>query len=349
MTIDSRDPSPHRDDGILRIVFCANPSYFQHVAVAAVSLAANNPRSRLEIHLISGGHDVAEEERLFSSLGGWPGVSCTIHRFDCDKIGKFFVSRHISKEAYLRIFAPDVLPPEIDRVLYLDADLVVLDDLRELWHTKLDGTLLAAAPDLFGQERRHALGIPDTRPYVNSGMLLLSLDGWRREGVTARLVRHIEEAGPSLELHDQDAINAVLHDAIRIVDRRWNVQTPMFRAVRRCFPEDFEAIREACRRPAIVHFSGPQKPWLFRASTPRKRDYFRYLEKTSWRGARPVLAGLQRAEYRMDRVLCTMGVDYLQLAYKAGRGPAKLCEFLLPRLGGVSARLQRSGEETLPS
>jgi lipopolysaccharide biosynthesis glycosyltransferase len=86
-----------------------------------------------------------------------------------------------------------------------------------------------------------------------------------------------------------------------------------------------QAIREACREPAVIHFCGPEKPWLFRSRTARKNDYFRYLEKTAWRDTQPPLATtMHRIEYRADRLLSRAGIDDLQVLYKIGRAPAKL-------------------------
>ena len=101
------------------------------------------------------------------------------------------------------------LLPDLDRVLYLDADVVVVDDLRALYATDLGSNVVAAAPDLYRQYRLAAFGLSGSQPYVNAGVLLIDLARWRRESLTDRLVRFVERSGPQLELHDQDALNAV--------------------------------------------------------------------------------------------------------------------------------------------
>jgi lipopolysaccharide biosynthesis glycosyltransferase len=173
---------------------------------------------------------------------------------------------------------------------------------------------------------------------VNSGVLLLDLERWRREHLTRRLFDYIEHHGAALEFWDQDAINAVLHEVILVLDCRWNLQARMYRSGRRAFPMEFEATRGARRRPAIVHYTGSEKPWLLRSRTARKGDYFRYLDKTAWRGVPPPSATvMQRAEHRIDRLLSRVGIDYLEVLHQMRRAPRKLGLLL----GALSQRALR--------
>jgi lipopolysaccharide biosynthesis glycosyltransferase len=318
-------------DGPLQILFFANSSFFQHVEVAAVSLAETYKNSNIDILLITCENDHVPEHKLRHSLLSLENLSLKVHYAINRRLNHFFTDKHISKEAYLRILAPEVLPSHLDRIIYIDSDVVVLDDLQPLWKINLGDNVLAAAPDyprlppVIAPERRTALGIPQEWTYVNSGVLLLDLARWRRERLTQRLFDYIDRHGPALEFWDQDAINAVLHQAILVVDCRWNLQARMYRSGRRAFPMEFQATREARHRPAIVHFTGSEKPWLLRSRTARKGDYFRYLDKTAWRGVPPSSANMtQRAEHRIDRLLCRIGVDYLEILHQICRTPRRL-------------------------
>ena len=315
----------------IRVLFCAEPKFFQPLAVAATSVIANAPGATLDFHVMTCDRDTAAEDKLRQCFAGHAKATLSIHHVDPGRVGDFFVDQHITKETYLRLLAPDVLPRDIERIIYLDCDLIVLDDLRDLWRHDLGGRTLAAAPDypriasVISPERFDLLGMPAGSTYVNAGVLVMDLIRWRREDVTRRLADYIARMGARLALHDQDAINAVLCDDISLLDCRWNVQTKLYLCRRASWPQDHAATLTARRDPAILHFTGPQKPWLFRSRTPRKRDYLRYQRLTPWRDATPPLAGpLQRAEYRLDRALSSVGVDYLQPIYYATRLPAKL-------------------------
>jgi lipopolysaccharide biosynthesis glycosyltransferase len=337
----------------MQVLFCANPTYFQHVAVAAVSLAENNSECAIDIHLITCDRDAEGEERLVRSLARYPKVSLRTHRVDGEQLDRFFVDGFMTKECYLRILAPEVLPPEIDRLLYLDCDLIVLDDLRKLWSIDLGGRSVAAAPDyprvpaLVAPGRLAAIGMPLDATYLNSGVLVIDVERWRQRRLTARLFEYIKEKGSALAAYDQDAINVVLLDDIQLLDCRWNVQARMYRAGRRAFPLEFEATRSARRRPAIIHYTGSEKPWLFRSGAPLRAHYFHYLEKTEWRDREGALTPAQQLEHRLDRAMLRFGIDYLHVLTKLRRAPRKLWSVAAARLPArttiVEGRVRRDG------
>lgn len=320
MTVNAIDRTS-LPSGPMTVLFCANPGYFQHLAAAARSVAETSPDAVIDFHVLTCDSDPDAERKLRNSLSE-DRLSLTMHHVSDSRLKDFFVDKFMSKECYLRIFAPEVLSPDLGRVLYLDCDLVVLDDLRPLWGTPLGGKAVGAAPDyprvpsVISPDRRRRLGIPLDQTYVNSGVLLIDLVRWRQLGLTRKVLDYVERMGSELEFYDQDAINAVLSDELYLLDCRWNLQARMYACGRRAFPLEFEATREARRRPAVLHYTGSEKPWLFRSRIPRKGDYFAALSRTQWSGAMPPLKGsAQRLEYRFGRALALMGFDYMQAPY----------------------------------
>jgi lipopolysaccharide biosynthesis glycosyltransferase len=275
----------------IRILFCCDPGYYQHLAATLVSLHESNRRHQLDIHLITGQRDAEAEARLAASIRAYANSTLRIHTFSWSTKERWFTSGHITSDTYTRIFAPDVLDASIDRILYLDADLLVVADLEELWTTDLEDCALAAVIDPYALGRRADLGIPDSGAYVNAGVLLLNLARWRACGHSARLAAYIEREGERLRFHDQDALNALLHPEIKILDYRWNMQARMFwRADLKCLayrPAILDAIRAAAARPAVIHYTTDRKPWRFVVATPKKALYHHYRRRTAWRGARP--------------------------------------------------------------
>lgn len=331
-------------DRCIPVLFCCNPAFYQHLAVALVSMLENNPHTRFDIHLMTSGRDDRLENRLRASLAAYRNAALTVHYLSLESFEHFFVSSHITLESYLRIFAADVLGDRIGKILYLDCDLVVLGDLWDLWTTDIGAYALAAAPDLYAGYRRAALGVPENRTYVNAGVLLLNLDRWRRTNVKERLIRFIEGHAGTLTFHDQDAINAVLHESILVLDRRWNVQAQMYRLRRHVFPEAYPLIREACRHPAILHYAGPEKPWRFRMSVAKRQLYFAYLRKTDWRNARfQGRRWYHRPECWLGGALDHVGVDYMRIFQLSQKCSRLLISMLVP----PGVRLQRQNRRQI--
>jgi lipopolysaccharide biosynthesis glycosyltransferase len=316
-----------RNDPI-RILFCCDPSYFAPLAAAIASLLASNEGEQFEIHLATSKPDPPQEARLARWLEG-RGARLQLHRFDWGAT-QWHTSFHITQDAYMRLFAPRFLDSTIGKALYLDADLLVLGDLRPLWEIDLAGFAVAATPDPYGQSRRLALGIGPDAPYVNSGVLLMNLDLWRQHDLTGRLCAYIEEAGEALLFHDQDALNVVLAGEILLVDYRWNLQAKMLRPrARRRLPE-VAAITRAARAPAILHYTTVRKPWLFVMATPAKPLYWRYLRQTPWAATRPRdLRWAKAPEFALNHLLDLFGLDYTWDRVRRATLPGRALDHLL--------------------
>ena len=167
------------------------------------------------------------------------------------------------REAAFALLLPELLPASLEKILFLDADLLVLDDLTQLWEVSLGGRVLAAATDnaipLCGSPRgvKHTarLEIPENTPYFNAGVMLIHLDEWRRREVTKRAFEYLRLAGRGADFLHQEALNAVLWNDWLRLDPRWNV--PGSLAGRCCQPAQANGNGSA----AIVHFAGRFKPW----------------------------------------------------------------------------------------
>lgn len=164
--------------------------------------------------------------------------------------------------AYYKAKLPELLP-EIDKLIYLDSDLLVLASLRELWETPLDGAPLAAARDFidYVKEELHnfqhltGFGFNPHRSYFNSGVLLLDLAQLRAEGFSEAFSRARRDLGGKIRFSDQDVLNYLFQDRVHILSQAWNVQTTLF------LLQDGRIDWETTGT-AIVHYTTEAKPWI---------------------------------------------------------------------------------------
>ncbi|MCU1427040.1 MAG: LPS:glycosyltransferase [Actinomycetia bacterium] len=190
----------------------------------------------------------------------------------------------IPRVMWYRIFLPELLP-DVDRVLYLDADTLVVDELDSLFAQPLDDAYVAAVTNVLEPQfarRPLQLGLPVTQPYFNSGVLLFNLAAMRAGDCTARIVRFAREE--TLLWPDQDALNVVLGGNCVHLHPRWNCMNSLF-----LFPQARaifgpEVVRAACAEPAIVHFEGPElaKPWHYLSKHPYRHAYLAHRAATPW-------------------------------------------------------------------
>lgn len=259
-------------------IACATDSkYLPHCAAMLRSLVRQMPDERLSIHIVYSG--VADTERAL--LDGCVPIDSIIW-YRADSTDELAIPRigHISAATYLRLQLDKLLPPEINRILYLDVDMIMTGSLRNLWETPLENKSLAAVRDLgldpVGFATRYAL---QPGQYFNAGMLLLDLARIRKSGGFARTIEIIETQGDKLEYSDQDALNLVFWNDWLPVCQRWNFQREHIyeKSLR-------ESEAEMGGLPSIIHFTESLKPWQQGDWHPYRWLYWRHLIGTPFFG-----------------------------------------------------------------
>jgi lipopolysaccharide biosynthesis glycosyltransferase len=190
------------------------------------------------------------------------------------------------KATWYRTFVPELLP-ELDRILFLDADLLALDSLGPLWEIDVSDHYLAAVTNVFQPDhlfRAAQLGIDHPQDYFNAGVMLMNLELMRRDGCTAALREYGAEHAGDLMFRDQDALNVVLGGRRRELHPRWNCMNAVLFFPWSAYVFGAAAVEEARRDPAIRHFEGPgiNKPWHYGSWSPQRELYFEHRRRTPW-------------------------------------------------------------------
>ena len=203
-----------------------------------------------------------------------------------------FPQAYFHRSVWFRVLLPDLLP-ELERVLYLDSDLIVVDDLYPLWQTDTGSAPLAAVVNPFypymPRYPVERLGFENMQDYFNSGVLLMNLERMRQLECS-RVMREYAQQFPRRDYPDQDALNAVCQNQWFRLHPRWNVQTPMLELKPEQLPIDTKQLSELRSKPAVVHFIGPFKPWQYLCRHPMQGRYFEHARQTEW-GAPTTLEG----------------------------------------------------------
>jgi len=185
----------------------------------------------------------------------------------------------LSVAAYARLLIPDLFPSSTQRVLYLDADCIVVADLTALWRVDMGEYAIAAVEDGGGARLEREIGIEvDDEGYVNSGVMLMNLPVWRRDNLATKVMAFASKHNP--RMLDQPGINVACAGKIVFLARAWNVQV-----------HKFYQPRPQWLAPNIIHYSGEKKPWLH-SDVPFAAIYLYHRNQTSF-GIKP-----PRAVYR---------------------------------------------------
>lgn len=177
------------------------------------------------------------------------------------------ISDRYPKEMYYRLFAAQYLPQELDRILYLDPDLVVINSLRSLYEIDFGDNLFAAASHIesrtFKNFNRRRLHLSEQARYINSGVMMMNLSLLRTQQDPQQIYQFIEEHKNTLLLPDQDVVNALYADRTIFLDPLiYNLGEKYLRLKNLHLPKEEKlGIDWVRQHTAIIHYYGRNKPW----------------------------------------------------------------------------------------
>lgn len=177
---------------------------------------------------------------------------------------------YISLSTYYRLKLASLLP-EVSKVLYLDCDVIVNSDIKELFETDITNFYATGVTDTAMKSSGWVPKLEDGNLYFNAGVLLFNLDKIRQDNIEDKFAQYTQENFENIRVGDQQIINVVCQGKIKESDSSWNVQS-----------SNFVNRSDYTKHPKIVHYVGRQKPWIFGSMNYWKNLYFSVLQKTPW-------------------------------------------------------------------
>ncbi|XP_021280409.1 probable galacturonosyltransferase-like 4 [Herrania umbratica] len=256
----------------IHIAMTLDANYLRGTMAAVLSILQHSTcPENVEFHFLWGKY---EPEVLVSINSTFPYLNFRVYRFDPnrvrDKISKSIRQALDQPLNYARIYLADILPADVKRVLYLDSDLVVVDDILKLWEVDLEGKVLAAPEychanftkyftDLFWSDKGLASTFDGRHPcYFNTGVMVVDVDKWRQGGYTQKVEEWmaVQKQKRIYTLGSLPPFLLVLAGNIKAVNHRWNQHGL-----------GGDNLEGRCRslHPgpiSLLHWSGKGKPWL---------------------------------------------------------------------------------------
>ena len=266
------------------IITCAiDNNYIRHCAVMLKSLYDTNQREEINVYIIHGAIDEAERSKLAAYLGRFLSLVSFI-KINPEILKGFPPFGHLPISTYYRLLIPTVLPPAIQKVIFLDCDLVVADSLNDLWNMNLGDYPLAAVTDHGVKSSCERLGLSESSGYFNPGVTVIDLNKWRKRDILSEGLEFVKSTRATLTNCDQDVLNHIFEAQWLHLDIKWNACPHLWGMYKGedapLTPQD-EAARN---KPAIIHFAGAgnTKPWNYHCVHPWKARYLELKNKTPW-------------------------------------------------------------------
>lgn len=215
-------------------------------------------------------------------------------------------SQALTMNTFLRLLASEILKEEI--ILYLDSDLIVVDDIYDLMKTanlsysvnavaehypsfkikelqvkniKKEREILSFRQEEFQYIRKKYLKMSDNSPYFNAGVMVMNLKLWREQKLFDKILFFLKSY-PKLHSGDQDALNGVINGNFYMLPLWWNVHPYVYNLNECTSKFSIDELKHAVEKPSIIHFAG-YKAWQYKYEDDKVKNlYWMYRMWTPW-------------------------------------------------------------------
>lgn len=260
----------------IHLAISFDQNYVTPFYVLLTSIFVNNKENPVVVHAIATGVSDQQKEEIRDFVQR-NDAQIFFYELDLNNLKGLIIPKGtwFSIAAYYRLFFPSLVDDEVSRLLYIDTDTVVIRSLAELYFQDIGTKPVGAVREKIGVARPE---IGNTHPdnYFNSGVMIMNIPEWKKQAVTERALKFVQDFPDAIKCVDQDALNAVLIDNWYRIDKKFNVlyQDIPMNLGKNKFPEYLQD-------KVILHFTlGKHKPWLALGENRFRYLYHDYLKKS---------------------------------------------------------------------
>lgn len=323
---------------ILNIVIAADENYLPYATICIKSLFVNNHEfEHIKIHLL-GNNLTTKSIQKFTTIFKYPNYNfCLYSISDIEARLQISVPKTIAITSYARLFIASMLPNNIDRILYVDCDVIFNGSIFQFYNTNLGNNLVGGILDTFmNTKAKDLIEIPSNEPYINAGVLLIPLKKWREENLEAKFLNFLLKHEGNVYHHDQGIINAVCMGRKMIFPPIYNASSFYFSHPYRVLAKrntpfySCKEVKEARRNPVIIHYTCGylNRPWIKNCKHPLAYLFYKYKQETIF-ASLPIQEDKRSARERLDSFIFRkapffMFQLYSKIADNFGRLKSKL-------------------------
>lgn len=289
--------APIYKENCVPVVIASNDYYAPYVSTLLLSMLDNSSEdNNYDIILLSNDLTEKNKDTLSQLVEEKNNVSLRIVDPEYLLDGyKLYTTGHFSKETYYRLILPELMP-EYKKILWIDVDMIVLADLAVLYSTDVTGFLIGAAYDAdtsglyngYDATKKDYMDkemkLDDPYSYFQAGTLVINLEEFRKSYSTEKILKLAQSN--KWQLLDQDILNILCEHRVKYIDMSWNVMFDYagirIKKIISLAPVwQYKMYMEARKHPKIIHFAGPEKPWL-KPDTDFADIFWEYAKKSPY-------------------------------------------------------------------
>lgn len=263
----------------IEVVLASDQNFLKYTAVTIASLLQNYRDARpLRIHLLLEAPLPDADSRKFAALSEIHPFTLNAVPVDGRQYQGIRTTPGISVATYFRLQMHDLLPADVTRVIYMDADIIVKDCVSNLFDIDLGVEAMAGVEDTISADYVSKLSQHPDTIHVNAGVLLIDVDAMRKLDLTRLVNSFMTARRYTIMLGDQEILTSIFGLVTKKAPIKWNVHGGMFeeqwveRYVGQRNSMNRKEAMAAIRTPSLIHYTFKRKPWVA-LDHPRAGDW----------------------------------------------------------------------------
>ncbi len=269
----------------IHVLMVSNEGYADLLICCVRSVLLNKGTERYVFHIIDDGISENKKTILKSLINENGGM---VQFYTPPRMSTYTESKTcaLDKSTFYRLYVGSIIDEEINKILYLDCDIIALQSINSLWNVDVEDYVLAGVQDINIMESRRAVGVLDSDRYINAGVLLINLKQWRENRIEEACIDYLSKSKWSIEFNDQGVINNVCKGHIKIVSPKYNFMMPYFRYKRSQLLKYMDTtffyteneLQDAISEPVIIHYAGTPtiRPWFDDSKAMYEEQFLTY-------------------------------------------------------------------------
>lgn len=272
------------------IAYCIDAAYPMPLAVSLRSVLEKwNKDLPLEVFILHAKIPQRTHDKVMASLPENPKLKLSWIPVDLEKVEGLNAGGHYSSASYFPLLLPELLPKELGAVLYLDADTIARADISELFSLYDDKFAAQACEDYLGTignplvkiAKPEDFGLRKNSPYFNTGVLLMNLKRWRKDGLGSKIIELGRRRPEALAFAARNIINLAISAQIGRLPHAWNAQTGHPKVLDGSQGVPF--LPQDLAHAKIVHYTSEVKPWGSGRDMPQAAAFKEIVTRTEWK------------------------------------------------------------------
>lgn len=253
----------------LHVGFGFDAAYVRPMGVSLTSIVVNNPNIHIHTHLFASSLSDGDLLKFESLVNKYLNLEISLYHVDDKIINMLPVKQYLPLATYFRLMMPIILP-DIDRLLYLDSDILCLGSISEILEIDMESKTALVISDInrTAYKRIEALALKSEK-YFNAGIMLIDCKRWNEKKFSEKALSLLCNSPDRFLYLDQDVLNLILEDDSKYIDKEWNYIRGEY-----ALPSNIK----------LLHCTAHPKPWKILCNSKEQSLFLRYETLSPWRG-----------------------------------------------------------------